>query len=101
MIHVLSYYLPATLTLMRMTMIYSPRVHGASPLTFNDCLAKNDNTLIVIRDTTGHIFGAYCTEQWRTAHSNNFYGSGDSFVWTFHLGEELRTWGSTNQDDFF
>jgi hypothetical protein len=62
MIHVLTYYLPATLHLMRMKLIYSPLKHGTSPITFNEQLQKASNTMIVIRDTDGHIFGAYCTE---------------------------------------
>ena len=38
MIHVLNYYLPATLHLMRLKLLYSPRLHGTSPISFHEQL---------------------------------------------------------------
>jgi len=64
MIHVLTYYMPATLRLLNWKVLYTPKENGTSQLTFYDRLKGSDSTLIVLKDTKGFIFGGFCTEAW-------------------------------------
>ena len=62
-IHVLHYYLPATLKMQAWKLLFTPQQHGGSQYTFMDKIEGHEDTLIVIKDTLGHIFGAYCSEE--------------------------------------
>jgi hypothetical protein len=46
-------------------------VHEVSPL------------ILVIKDLDGWVFGAYLSDKLQV--KNSFYGSGESFVFTFHV----------------
>ena len=43
----------------------------------------SENCVMVIEDTKGWKFGAYCSEKLR--FSDEFYGTGESFVFTFKV----------------
>ena len=54
---------------------------GVSFSTFYKNTRDRDNTVLLIRDDTGKVFGAYLCEQWRPGM--HFYGLGESFVFSF------------------
>jgi hypothetical protein len=95
MIHVLSYYLPATCKLLDWKLLYSPKKHGSSLHTFLDKVEEWSPTLMVIRDTFGHVFGCFMTEEWHFC--STFYGTQEAFVFTFHKGEDLRISAATEE----
>jgi hypothetical protein len=74
-------YLPSLVRMREWTLLFTIAKDGISFTTFYANVKDRDNTVILIKDTKGKIFGAYCSESWRKAM--HFYGFGDSFVFTF------------------
>lgn len=62
-------------------LLYSVNIDGVSFHTFYANTKDRDNTVIIIKDEKGKVFGAYCCEAWRK--SLHFYGLGESFVYSF------------------
>lgn len=87
MIQVLTHYLPMHLKYLEWTLGFSINRDGYSPVTFFENLKEFDQTLVVVKDTNGYVFGGYCTEPWK--RSNAFYGGGDSFMFTFQRDRDL------------
>ena len=57
-------------------------MHGVSMITFMKLVRGEDVTMVVCEDEQGHKFGALNFEEWQ--HRKQFYGTGESFVFTFH-----------------
>lgn len=51
-------------------------------ITFMKLVRGEGVTLVVCEDEQGHKFGALNFEEWQ--HRKQFYGTGESFVFTFH-----------------
>jgi hypothetical protein len=91
--HILSYYLPATQRLLKWKLLYCPQTDGTSYETmFSKCEAY-DQTLIFIKDSCNFVFGSFNSETWKD--SNRYYGTGESFVFTFRDGNDLEVSGAT------
>lgn len=99
MIQVLTHYLPMHLKFLEWTLAFSINRDGYSPVTFFENLKDFEQTLIVIKDSNGYVFGGYCTETWKP--SKKFYGNGDSFVFTFNNGKDLAVYYATGLSDQF
>lgn len=70
------------------TLLYSPRVHGVSLGTFyRQCQSSPGETLLLIEDTNGHVFGGFATCTWN-ASQNLHVGTPQCFVFSFGLGNE-------------
>lgn len=63
------------------TRLYSMNVDGVSTGTFYERCRGWKVTLIVIKEKNNYIFGGYCTDSWRSA--TKFYGTGETFLYTF------------------
>lgn len=74
-------YLPSLVRMQEWTLLYTIAKDGVSYTTFYANVKDRDNTVILIKDQKGKIFGAYCSESWKKAQF--FYGYGDSFVFKF------------------
>lgn len=66
--------------------IYSIDEDGVSLQTFYSNAHGYTNSLLFIEDNGGYKFGAYCCEDW--AVHKHFYGTGESFLFTFRDSEE-------------
>ena len=66
--------------------------------TFYGNLKHHMYTLILILDTEGNRFGAFCTQEWKS--QKYFYGTGETFLFTF-LGtnEEIVKYNWTGEND--
>lgn len=51
-------------------------------ITFMKQVKSEEMTLLVCEDEAGHKFGSLCFEEWK--NRQKFYGTGESFVFTFH-----------------
>lgn len=78
-------------------MIFSTAMHGTSLLTFYKQLDSKSPTILVIRDTDGHIFGGFASEPWHV--SKTFFGTGESFLFSVVPTFAVYTW--TGADDFY
>ena len=54
-------------------------------------------TVVLMRDQGGKVFGAYCTEPWRTRAG--YYGNGETFV--FDFAPHFRRFAWTGDNSFF
>ena len=96
-IKVLSRHLPSIVRLFNWELIFTPRRDGHSHLTFFVKCADHEYTILLIKDTHGYRFGAFCSEEWRTG--GGFCGNGDAFVFTFRDGDELEIVPASGADD--
>jgi hypothetical protein len=49
------------------SLLYTIAKDGVSYTTFYANVKDRDNTVILIKDQKGKIFGAYCSESWKKA----------------------------------
>ena len=78
--------LPPLIRLREMVRLYSVDTDGVSMQTFYARTAEHQNTLLFVQDRDGWRFGAFCTGEWVV--SKYFYGTGESFVFSFEDDEE-------------
>ncbi|XP_054713523.1 oxidation resistance protein 1-like isoform X2 [Uloborus diversus] len=78
------------------TLIYGSASHGFSLKTMYREMAKYDcPILIVIENRNSIIFGAYLTSPLKM--SDHFYGTGESFLFTFHPEYKVYHWSGENE----
>lgn len=58
------------------------------------------NSLLVIRDSCGAIFGALVTEQLKISEKDKYYGNGTIGVWSFASGT-LQYYNWTYKNSYF
>lgn len=56
-------------------------------------------TLVVIEDTRKHVFGIYASQPWKS--SQQFYGTGETFVFSFKDTRHVRVYRWTRKNDMF
>lgn len=87
------------LTMCDWELIYSLNRDGISMLTFFEKCKRNSDTILVVQDFQGTIFGGYCAEPWRV--SSNFYGNGENMLFTFKHGPSPKVFRWSGMDDQF
>lgn len=80
-------------------LLYSSSKHGISMKTFYLNTEGYKNTIMIIKDEEQHIFGGYLSEPIR--NSQKFYGTGESFVFTYHNSERIHVYQSTMKNEYF
>lgn len=78
-------------------MVFSTAMHGTSLLTFYKHLEAKSPTVLVIRDSDGHLFGGFVSQAWHV--SKTFFGTGESFLFSIAPTFAVYTW--TGADDFY
>ncbi|XP_033727121.1 oxidation resistance protein 1-like isoform X2 [Pecten maximus] len=79
-------------------MIYSTEQHGFSLRTlYRDMQGIDSPILLVVHDTSDNIFGAVTSQALKM--SDHFYGTGESFLYTFY--PEFKVFHWTGDNDFF
>ncbi len=66
------------------TLVYSTQRHGISLQTLYRRAQTVAPTILVVRDTGGYVFGAYCSEPWHVAA--RYFGTGETFVFQLQVG---------------
>ena len=61
-------------------LLYSTKRHGLSMNTFFRQVAGRRDSVLVIKDSGGYVFGAFLPFEWR--QSKNYYGTGESFIFS-------------------
>jgi len=77
--------------------IFCTSSDGVSFHTFYFNILKYNPTIILIKDTKGRVFGGLATEKWHA--SKRFYGTGESFLFTFKKKNELSVFRWTGAND--
>ncbi|XP_013209367.1 oxidation resistance protein 1 isoform X2 [Microtus ochrogaster] len=77
------------------TLVYGTGKHGTSLKTLYRTMAGLDTpVLMVIKDSDGQVFGALASEPFKV--SDGFYGTGETFVFTFCPEFEVFKWTGDN-----
>jgi hypothetical protein len=86
--------LPAMYRVRAWAMAYSSKRDGISLKSLYRRASGKANTVLVVSDTGGAIFGAFCTEAWKV-HSR-YSGTGESFVFTLAPAGVKYAWSGAN-----
>ena len=78
-------------------LLYSMSKHGVSWKTFFSKATDIRGTVLIIRDQGARVFGFFNAEPWKI--STSFYGSGESFVYSFNPNFVKHSW--TSENSFF
>lgn len=77
------------------TLVYGTGKHGTSLKTLYRTMTGLDTpVLLVIKDSDGQVFGALASEPFKV--SDGFYGTGETFVFTFCPQFEVFKWTGDN-----
>jgi len=77
---------------------YSLEKHGSSMYAFYDRLKGCQFTIMLIKDTTHSVFGAFLCEEWHSCDKH--YGKMDTFVFREKDGD-VEIWSTTQDDSFY
>lgn len=88
--------LPPRFRMSSWSLLYSTERHGISLQTLYR-RSKAAPTLLVIRDSAGHVFGSFTSEGWRVA--TRFYGTGETFVFQLQPHRVAWRWRRAVGDD--
>ncbi|KAM3141989.1 hypothetical protein pb186bvf_005862 [Paramecium bursaria] len=93
-------YLPAIFKTQGWKLIYSNIKHGSSMKTLFRQTDFQSPIIIIIKDLDNYVFGAYLSDGIKKCCKEQFYGSGESFVFTFKDTQiiEVFKWTTINQD---
>lgn len=82
--------------------LFSTETDGYSLTTLINRCSSYRRTILLIKTSLGRVFGAFFPTAWqRVATARIFYGSADSFVFSFALGSpRVYRWALGNQDFF-
>ena len=89
--------LPAMYRMREWTLVYSTKRDGTSLKSLYRRASGKQNNVLVVSDSAGVIFGAFCTESWKV-HSR-YVGTGESFVFTLAPVGMKYAWSGEN--DYF
>ncbi|XP_078423456.1 nuclear receptor coactivator 7 [Cetorhinus maximus] len=94
----ISKYLPPRTVGHPWLLAYSTSLHGFNLKTLYRRVANTDSpVLLVLKDTHGQVFGALTSHPPRP--SDRFYGTGETFLYTFSLDFKIFQW--TGENSFF
>ena len=82
----ITYFLPGLVRMREWKLLYTISKDGVSMQTFFRNTRSRDNTVLMLKDSRGAVFGAFCCEQWRI--QPYYYGIGESFVFKFEGQED-------------
>ncbi|XP_052701606.1 oxidation resistance protein 1-like isoform X5 [Crassostrea angulata] len=97
-LQMLSRYMPARTIGYPWRLIYSTEQHGFSLKTlYRDMQGVDSPVMLVVKDTNDNIFGALTSCELKP--SDHFYGTGESFLFTFYPEFKVFKW--TGDNNFF
>ncbi|XP_022080226.1 TLD domain-containing protein 1-like [Acanthaster planci] len=77
--------------------LYSTAVHGASFATLLAHVTRRGPTVLLVRDTEGHLFGGFASDSWEIGPS--FVGSSRCFL--FSLAPKVGIYEASGQNDHY
>lgn len=83
-------------------LMYCPRIHGISLRTFyRQCAAWPSDTLFLVKDTEGVVFGGYASSPWKVQGERLHYGDPSCFVFSYGAEEspllQVHPWAGYNE----
>ena len=79
--------------------VFSISVDGCALRSFYNKCENVNNSIIVVKDDEGNVFGAYASEAFKPQFT--FYGTGECFLFTFYKDNRIQIYNSTGQNDHY
>ena len=79
--------------------IFSLSIDGCALKTFYDKCEDINNSILVIKDDEGNVFGAYASESF--APIMDFKGTGECFLFSFYKGKKIHVFNATGLNNYF
>ena len=79
--------------------VFSLTIDGSSLKTFYDKCQDVNNSILVVKDDEGNIFGGYASERFEP--TKNFMGTGECFLFTFFKENKIHVFNSTGINRFY
>lgn len=94
----ISRLLPSIIRMREWERLFATDTDGISLNTFYKNMYDHTATIMIIQDSNGYKFGCFASWDWET--KKHFYGTGESFLFTFHNSEEdLKYFKWTGKND--
>jgi len=80
-------HLPERFWMNDVSLIFDTKKDGISYTTFYSRAKEQCPTLLIVRDMNGHVFGSYCSSDWKAPLKKDaveIVGSGENFLFTFY-----------------
>eukprot|EP01132_Coremiostelium_polycephalum_P001161 gene1161-1471_t len=94
----LRHYLPMRVQGSDIVLRFNTTNDGVSFSTFYRKMKEFEQSLLLIKDQKGYIFGAYLSEEIKSK-KDTFYGTGETLLFKIH--PEFEVFGWTKENDFF
>ncbi|CAD8115502.1 unnamed protein product [Paramecium primaurelia] len=92
-------YIPTIFKSQRWTLLYSSTLNGSSIKTLMRNTQYSQPVVLFIRDLDKYLFGAYLSDGIQKSQ-DHFYGTGESFLFTFKNTQSLTVYNWINQNNF-
>ncbi|XP_048584655.1 TBC1 domain family member 24 isoform X3 [Nematostella vectensis] len=98
----LANWLPDRARIKRPVCVFTTEKYGYSLRTFYQRCQEEEETILLIKTTTGDIFGAFCTSPWLERLEGpkdlTYFGTGESFVFTLSPEATKYDWSGIEQN---
>lgn len=91
--------MPGLYKIARWNLLYRMSEHGVSMNTFYSRLGSCPASIVIMEDENKHKFGAMVHDCWD--RDNSFYGTSETFVFTFRDGNSVQFWEATGKNDMY
>ena len=79
--------------------VFSISVDGCALRSLYDKSENVNNSILVVKDEDGNIFGGYASEAWKPKFT--FYGTGECFLFTYFKENRIHTFSSSGQNEHY
>ena len=79
--------------------VFSISVDGCALRSFYDKTEKINNSILVVKDEDGNVFGGYASEPWTPQFT--FYGTGECFLFSYFKDNKIHVYTSTGENDHY
>ncbi|XP_047736312.1 GTPase-activating protein skywalker isoform X1 [Hyalella azteca] len=98
-------WIPVRMTMYQPSLLYTTEEHGSSLTTFYQRVENHEPTILLVRTTCDHVFGAYCSVAWNNRNKRDefgnkqtYYGTGETFLFSLRPVPAKHQWvGITQQ----
>lgn len=92
-------YLPNYQQTCKWVLKFNMATDGCSFITFFSKLEEIENTVLVLKDHKGYVFGSFCAQPWRVSYT--FFGDSDNTIFSYGTGEVPEFYYWTGQGEHF
>lgn len=80
-------------------LVFSMSIDGCALKSFYNKCQEINNSVIVIKDEEGNVFGAYASEKF--VPTSDFSGTGETYLFTYYKGNKINIYNSTGLNEHY